>query len=526
MATAEIPSADWRAASERVAPFAFPDENVGYGHVRVQAADGRTRWAAADSRTLVVLQTNGGRGTVEALIPPRIIGLAGNLDEGEDTVELSCDGPGTPVIIKTANAFLDIDPPARLFPDVDTMLEDARSRPSVAARVPVEELAGIVTLAALLPRGVSEEESGAPFLWLEVSPGQLSVLVEWEGLGPARYSVTAECDGEARVSVLPTRLQQLCDAARGSHLSVSVPLDEGSPVVFQDEEWTACLMPFTTGVEQFRTGIEQMLARAFGPTATVRDGDGDYPLPLGQARAYLRLAAQPARVQVFAIVLDDIELGDALLREINELNSGVGFVTVFWVAGQVLVESEMVASTLDPEELMTACRAIERVASETAPMLSAMFGGVPTALQRGGGGWLWDRYATSHLTVEIAPGRWVALNGSDGVAVLPFAAPLYIITAWNPRGHDAPAETNAEAQAALVAQLWTTGAYVVRALGGDPDGGHSEESVCAIGIDRETAQALGRSFGQAAIFEVDDAEVRVVACDDSRIVSHSRRPDA
>ena len=55
------------------------------------------------------------------------------------------------------------------------------------------------------------------------------------------------------------------------------------------------------------------------------------------------------------------------------------------------------------------------------------------------------------------------------------------------------------------------------AAGSSPDGGWAEESVAVVGIDRAAARALGREFGQHAVFEVADGLLRVHACFDGWI---------
>jgi hypothetical protein len=79
-------------------------------------------------------------------------------------------------------------------------------------------------------------------------------------------------------------------------------------------------------------------------------------------------------VQVFSIVLRDVTSTHELLAELNSLNAGVGFARVFWVNDQVLAEVELLAETLDLEELANACRTVARVSDELGPLLAASFG--------------------------------------------------------------------------------------------------------------------------------------------------------
>ena len=91
-----------------------------------------------------------------------------------------------------------------------------------------------------------------------------------------------------------------------------------------------------------------------------------------------------------------------------------------------------------------------------------------------------------------------------------------MLTAHNPGSERLTDAENAERHAALCARLDDLGHPWLPALGTSPAGDWSEESVAVPGLGRETALALGRQFGQAAVFEVTTEELRVHACDGTR----------
>jgi hypothetical protein len=512
---------EWRAAAERVAPYALDDEQVGYGHVLIHASGGAVFWAATDSVTMVLLRTECEGGDVRALVPPRVVHAAGHLGEQDADVTLTSDNGK--LVLGSPATSLEIDLPGFDFPDVLDLSSSFCNRDMAAARVPVEELVGIATLAALAPAGPFPTGGpDAPTMWLEVGSGRLSLRTSWEGLGAASYSVRAECQGSASAAVSAVAFQRLVAGTRGDSATVLVPLHVHDPIGIDNGDWTGWLMPLVTGVERHRPSVEKTIADIFGPGAVLRDGDGDYPLPVGNVRAYLRLADGPPRIQVFAVVLDGVEMTEELGRELNDLNAAIAFVKVFLTEGQVLVESELGPDRFGSDELAAVCRGIERVASETAPLLASMFGGVPASSRRDGGDWRWDQYAQTIIWVETSPDVRVALNGPAAVSVLPFDAPAFVVTAWNPRGQLATAESNHRWQASLMSDLWAAGHFLLRAVGVADDGTHAEDSVCVIGMDRSEAQECGRVYGQEAVFEVTDEEVVVVACDDDRTLAVPR----
>jgi hypothetical protein len=76
----------------------------------------------------------------------------------------------------------------------------------------------------------------------------------------------------------------------------------------------------------------------------------------GTAVIYLRLIAnEPPLVRVFSPLLRKLECSPQLLTELNELNSRLNFIRLFWRDNSVIASSELLASTLDPIELSNAC---------------------------------------------------------------------------------------------------------------------------------------------------------------------------
>ena len=95
-------------------------------------------------------------------------------------------------------------------------------------------------------------------------------------------------------------------------------------------------------------------------------------------------------------------------------------------------------------------------------------------------------------------------------------APVLVVTAWNPDSRLRPAEINRAAHEALVAELEERGLSHWPATGRDPDEAHHEEGVAVLGLTEAEGTALGRSYGQAAVYVWTPTAWQVVSCTDAR----------
>ncbi len=128
--------------------------------------------------------------------------------------------------------------------------------------------------------------------------------------------------------------------------------------------------------DMVRAYIETLLERLTGNEKITPDDDGDYPVRYRRALYYVRVIGEGAPVvQVFSIALANVQLSTELLTELNRINADVRFTRVFWVREQVLVEADLVGSTLDPEEFDNACTAVATITDRIGPELAARFGG-------------------------------------------------------------------------------------------------------------------------------------------------------
>lgn len=129
-------------------------------------------------------------------------------------------------------------------------------------------------------------------------------------------------------------------------------------------------------LDRIRPYVEKLLREGFGIPDLSPDPDGDYPFRYRSAGYYVRLYNEQApTLQLFSVVVRDIKRSPKLLSELNDINAGLAFVRVYWVNHQVVVATELVAETLDAEELGNACNIIGRVADSIGRKLAAEFGG-------------------------------------------------------------------------------------------------------------------------------------------------------
>ncbi|MFJ1559716.1 DUF3293 domain-containing protein [Streptomyces mirabilis] len=113
----------------------------------------------------------------------------------------------------------------------------------------------------------------------------------------------------------------------------------------------------------------------------------------------------------------------------------------------------------------------------------------------------------------------VAQGLPDGVSALPYPLDsthtIHIVTAFNPGGRDATAGANLRAQHELLRSISLRELQWWPAVGGDPVGTHAEISAAVVGMDDAQARALGRRFGQDAVFAWSPTSWRLLACADA-----------
>jgi hypothetical protein len=128
--------------------------------------------------------------------------------------------------------------------------------------------------------------------------------------------------------------------------------------------------------EDLRSRVETMLKEHVGVDELVTDAEGDYPVRSGSAKYYVRLNDDdPASVTVYAHVLVGVTASPKLYETLNAVNGFIRFGRMFHQGDAVLASVELLAGTLDPEELATACRSIADLADHYDDLFQREFGG-------------------------------------------------------------------------------------------------------------------------------------------------------
>jgi hypothetical protein len=130
--------------------------------------------------------------------------------------------------------------------------------------------------------------------------------------------------------------------------------------------------------EEARAKVEQLLKQLLGTTELAVDAAGNWPIRMGSAIYFVRAVESPmapAFVQVFSPLLGEVEKSPGLLEALNDINVQVVFARVAWVNGMVMASSELLAETLDLQELHAACATIAQLADTYDNALQGRFGG-------------------------------------------------------------------------------------------------------------------------------------------------------
>jgi hypothetical protein len=502
------------AVAELADLFAADDEQLPTGHVLLTAHDGRRTWIAGDGSAFAALRTTAPAPAFEVMVPRRAISFA--VRQREDTsLELHHDGPTVLALtLTTTGAEFETDvvhPPDGRLRQVLALPTD----PAATVRLDGATLDAVLDTATHAPTEV--ERGTEPLFWIDADDGRLGIEVHWDGLGASHYRVSGSGSGRARTAGVPLAFRRAFRPLRGE-VELRFTEDPDGPISVIGDDHLVRMWPVRTTAERFRHDVEELVAEAFGPMAILRDADGDYPLRRHDIPIYARLIdGPPVSVQVFAVLLHDVEPSDGLLRELNDLNGSVSHARLVHVAGQVLAEADLVAGTIDVEELHAAARSISRIADDLVPALGALFGGT----RPDPAGERWERRRGAQVLAELWPGRRLWLTGSEASEEWDLPAPLHFLTAWNPRGAEVPAASNQRANDALTLDVHAAGGALARAATVFADG-TSADGFLVWDLDRETVCDLGRQYGQESVLAVDAERVTLVSCVDGRTETWAR----
>jgi hypothetical protein len=124
--------------------------------------------------------------------------------------------------------------------------------------------------------------------------------------------------------------------------------------------------------------VRDLIERLTG-TKPEPDDDGDLPVVFGGELFFVRVVGPVGEIepwiQVFSVAVDDLEASPELMAELNEVNRDLRFARAFYVESQVLIEYEMWADDLTPENFAHACRNVAGATDVFARQIHEKFGG-------------------------------------------------------------------------------------------------------------------------------------------------------
>ncbi|MET7763203.1 DUF3293 domain-containing protein [Streptomyces sp. NPDC005393] len=128
----------------------------------------------------------------------------------------------------------------------------------------------------------------------------------------------------------------------------------------------------------------------------------------------------------------------------------------------------------------------------------------------------WTLYQQAVVDIELPEGTVRVAPAPRGVTVGSFPVrheeTVHVVTAHNPGGCLASRLDNDRAHQELLGLLRRRGLRWWPAVGGDAEGQHTEDSAAVVGLSDHEAHALGRQFGQDAVFAWSATAWRLLCC--------------
>ncbi len=131
-------------------------------------------------------------------------------------------------------------------------------------------------------------------------------------------------------------------------------------------------------LDVIRPYVEKAVAEYIGtkPDELTVNSDGSIPIRRGSTAYYVRLLdGSPPMVQVYSTILYEVPKTPELLDRLNEINAETMFARAFWTGDQIVVATELVADSIDKEQIENACGVVGSVADHYDDELGTTFGG-------------------------------------------------------------------------------------------------------------------------------------------------------
>ena len=512
--------AEWTQVAKLVR-LAEPYETGVMGQLRLTADGNRRFWYATDSYRVGRFDAGPDPLEYELLVPPRLVLMASQVCRNDGRTELFvvADPDGSPTLRVRGDAG-EVSVPHRLghFPDVEAMVDDFDGRnPDLA--LTAHRLADALAAVAHRPEPADPEVDPLP-VHIGCDDEGVWVGIAWPVEGSSRLRLVAEWSRPTEPK--PVYAAQLDDLLRLFDDVVALSFGEwdGDILSLGDGRFLAGLMPRRTRFEQIRVEVERVIRRVFGPDAVERDGDGDYQLKTHGVPVWATLIdGDPVRLQVFATVAMELDSSPELLAELNDINASLAFVKVVAGGDTVTAEADLVAESLDADELFTAFSRVNHVAENTSGLIVSMFGGrdLNRDAER------WESYLRTDISAELAPQSRTRLSGADAVDPWPLRGAVQVVTAFNPHNLVRDDAANDAAHRDLGVELVRRGARFCLCDGASRDGDHVERGYLVWNLGLEAVRELAEQFRQESVFELTEDELRLVHVRTGEVTSAPRR---
>lgn len=131
-----------------------------------------------------------------------------------------------------------------------------------------------------------------------------------------------------------------------------------------------------TRTEVIRPFLEKTLAEWL-ESGEIRQSDkGEYLFRHGSAEICIRIDEGPQTVvSIYSVILRKVKKSARLLDALNAINSEIDCARIFWLENAVVLVTELLASTLEAEQVRTACQIVSRLADGLDTRLKKTFGG-------------------------------------------------------------------------------------------------------------------------------------------------------
>ena len=126
-----------------------------------------------------------------------------------------------------------------------------------------------------------------------------------------------------------------------------------------------------------KSHLETLIENLTGVVKAAPDIEGDYAVRLNGATFWARIDGNDQPIcRVYAIISDQVVKSAELLDALNSINSRLIFLRALWVNGQILMEGNCLALTMDVEDFNLLCQNIATAVDTFGDHLVSEFGGV------------------------------------------------------------------------------------------------------------------------------------------------------